>query len=108
MQGDGFMIFNLMAMFEDAGEASGGMSLGVLVGLIVGGSLIFAGIILGIVLKAIEASRKSRKAKAKHAQKQSKTEEAPAPVVVEEKYYDYTNLSEEEKALIRKHRDGLK
>ena len=108
MQGEYCMIFNLMAVAGEAGEASGGMSIGVLVGLIIGGSLIFAGIILGIVLKAIEASRKSKKAKAKREKAQAKSATAPAPTVVEEKYYDYTNLSEEEKALIRKHRDQAK
>ena len=102
------MFFNLIAMFEDAAETPG-LSIGALIGLAIGGSVVLAGIIFGIVLKARESSQRSKKAQAKRAKKQPKVEEAPAPVVVvEEKHYDYTNLSEEEKELIRNHRDGVK
>ena len=102
------MILNLMAVAEEAEEASGGMPIGVLVGLIIGGVVLLSFIVLGIVLKAIEQVRKSKRAKAKRVQEQPVVVEEPAPVVVEEKFYDYTNLSEEEKALIRQYRDQTK
>ena len=79
------MIFNLIAE---------GMTVGVLIAIIACGIVVLGLAIFGIVLAVREPSHRAKK----HSK-------APATVVVQEKYYDFTNLSEEEKDLIRKHRD---
>ena len=89
------MIFNLMAEGE-------GLSVGAVVALIICGVAVLAVAIVGNILKARDTSKKSKRAKSKSAQ----ASETPAPTVTAE--YDFTNLTEEEKNLIRKHRDGIK
>ena len=84
------MIFSLIA------EA---LSIGVLIALIVCGVIMLAFAILGIVIKAREVGGTSKRVK-----KANTSAKATAPKV-EEKYYDFTHLTEEEKDLIRKHRD---
>ena len=85
------MIFNLIAQ---------AMSTGAVIALFVGGVVVLALAIFGIIL----AVREPKRRKTKTVVKQVKAEE-PAQEVVEEKEYDFTNLSEEEKDIIRKHRD---
>lgn len=96
------MIFSLIA------DGTGGLQTGALVALIICGVVVLAFAILGTVLKARDTG-KARKAKTtKHGKKQAKPNETSEPVAVveEKKEYDFTNLTEEEKDLIRKHRDG--
>ena len=71
-----------------------GLSIGVLVALIVCGVVMLAFAIFGIVIKVRETSGKARRVK------------NVSNVVVTEKYYDFTHLTEEEKDLIRRHRDS--
>lgn len=87
------MVFSLMAE---------GLSVGALVALIIVGVVVLAFAVFGIVLKARETSVKTKRVK-----KVTKSITTPtSTVVIEEKHYDFTNLSEEEKDLIRKHRDS--
>ena len=98
------MIFNLMAVAEDA--ANNGLSIWALVGIIIGGSVILAGVIFGAIISARDTARKADKTMERHTRKRAKKLEPAPAVVVEEKHYDFTNLSEEEKDLIRKYRDS--
>ena len=99
------MSFNLLAV---------GMSMGALIALIICGVAVLAFAILGTVLRSRDiAKSKAAKKQASRAKggkssdkKDGKHGEA-APVAVE-KQYDYTNLTEEEKKLIRIYRDGPK
>lgn len=84
------MIFSLIAE---------GLTTGVLVALIVCGVVMLGFAIFGIVIKVREGRASNR---VKRADKPAQT---PAPKV-EEKYYDFTHLTEEEKDLIRRHRDS--
>ena len=93
------MIFSLIA----DGSANE-MPTGALVALIICGVVILAFAIFGTVLRSRDMSKKNKRAK-----KKSKHATTSASAVVEEKKdYDFTNLTEEEKNLIRKHRDQAK
>lgn len=76
-----------------------GMPIGTLVALIIVGVVVLALAIFGIVIKVREGRASNS---VKRADKPAQT---PAPKV-EEKYYDFTHLTEEEKDLIRRHRDS--
>ena len=98
------MFFNLLA--EEGAQS--GLSLGLLIGLAIGGSVILAGWILGVVLKARSNRDKARKKQARQAQKNAK-EVAVAPVVVvQEPVEDFSHLTEEEKNVVRKYRNLYK
>lgn len=93
------MIFSLIA--EDTG-ASKGLTTGAVVALIICGVIMLAFAIFGTVLRARDTSRKTKRVK------KSKSAESSAHKASEEKQYDFSNLTEEEKDLIRKHRDKSK
>lgn len=83
------MILNLVAE---------GMTTSVLVALIICGVVALGFAIFGVVIRAREMGGSTKRVK--------KVVKTPtSTVVVEEKVYDFTHLTEEEKDLIRKHRD---
>lgn len=90
------MIFNLMAQ-----DSPNGISTGALVALIICGIVVLAFAIFGSILRARDTSKKPKRSKHKSA-------ETSATEVVEKKDYDFSKLTEEEKELIRKHRDRAK
>lgn len=101
------MIINLLAMAEDG--AQGGLALGLIIGLIIGGSVILAGWILGVVLRARAARKKQRSKQARQAKKnEPEVVATPAVVVVEKPVEDFSNLTEEEKNVVRKYRNLYK
>ena len=94
------MIFSLIAENTDASK---GLTTGAVVALIICGVIMLAFAIFGTVLRARDISRKAKRVK-----KKGKSAEASEHKASEEKQYDFSNLTEEEKDLIRKHRDKSK
>ncbi|MCH5153516.1 MAG: hypothetical protein J1F68_06170 [Clostridiales bacterium] len=90
------MVLNLIA---------DGLSVGALIGLIILGVVVLACAIFGIVLKARDLARKPKRVKQKRVKKSEKAEELVPVTVVQENHYDFSNLTEEEKKLIRIYRD---
>ena len=85
------MIFTLIAE---------GLSTGALVALVICGVAVLAVAIFGTVLRARDTSKKTQSKRNKNAE--------DIHLVEEKKDYDFTNLTEEEKDIIRKHRNQSK
>ena len=107
------MIFSLIADADGTG-ASGGLSTGAVVALVVCGIFVLAIAVFGSVLKGRDESKKptksDRKERKTRVEKVSETVEAPSEhVAVAEDTHDYfAELTDEEKELIRKHRNQSK
>ena len=98
------MMYNLLS----DGSPSG-LSTGALVALIICGVVVLALAIFGTILRSRDLARgkNAKKQSGSRAKKGGKSDQAKASIAVE-KHYDFTHLTEEEKNLIRRHRDQQK